>query len=143
MPSELEKDVMQEPIRAVTEPMNRFTATHIAPVEGWASLQLHELWERRELLYFFIWRDLKVRYKQTALGASWGLLQPFLTMLIFSVVFGHYAKMPSDGIPYPIFTYAGLVPWLFFSNALTRGSNALVGNSNLITKVYFPRLLVP
>jgi lipopolysaccharide transport system permease protein len=107
------------------------------------SLRLKELWEYRELLYFLTWRDIKVRYKQTVLGAAWAVIQPFFTMLVFSIFFGKLAKMPSDGIPYPIFSYAGLVPWTFFANGLTQSSNSLVGSSNLIKKVYFPRLVVP
>src|SRR6202165_5368666 len=115
----------------------------IAPSKGWVSLKLNELWEYRELLYFLIWRDIKVRYKQTALGATWAIIQPFLTMVVFSLFFGHLAKMPSDGIPYPIFSFTALVPWAFFANGLSQSSNSLVGSSNLITKVYFPRLTIP
>jgi lipopolysaccharide transport system permease protein len=115
----------------------------IAPSKGWVPLKLRELWEYRELLYFLVWRDIKVRYKQTALGATWAIIQPFLTMVVFSLFFGHLAKMPSDGIPYPIFSFAALVPWSFFANGLSQSSNSLVGSSNLITKVYFPRLIVP
>jgi lipopolysaccharide transport system permease protein len=115
----------------------------IAPSKGWVSLKLNELWEYRELLYFLIWRDIKVRYKQTALGAAWAIIQPFFTMVVFSLFFGRLAKVPSDGIPYPIFSFAALVPWTFFANGLTQSSNSLVGSANLITKVYFPRLTVP
>jgi len=118
-------------------------AFRIERSRGWVSLRLSELWRYRELVYFLTWRDVKVRYKQTILGAAWALLQPFLTMLVFSVVFGRLAQVPSDGVPYPLFTLAALVPWTFFSNALTQSSNSLVGNANLITKVYFPRLIVP
>ncbi len=110
---------------------------------GWVSLKLKELWEYRELLYFLTWRDIKVRYKQTALGALWAIIQPFLTMVVFSLFFGNLAKVPSDGVPYPIFSFAALVPWTFFSNGLTQSSNSLVGSSNLIKKVYFPRLTIP
>jgi lipopolysaccharide transport system permease protein len=117
--------------------------TCIQPRRGLRALDFASLWEYRELLYFFCWRDIKVRYKQTALGAAWALLQPFLTMLIFSVIFGRFAKMPSEGVPYPIFAYCGLLPWQLFAFALTGTSNSLVGNSHLITKVYFPRLLMP
>jgi homopolymeric O-antigen transport system permease protein len=116
---------------------------HIRPSRGWVSLKLGELWAYRELLYFLIWRDIKVRYKQTALGATWAIIQPFSTMVVFSLFFGKLAKMPSDGIPYPIFSYAALVPWTFFAAGLTQSSNSLVGSSNLITKVYFPRLVIP
>jgi lipopolysaccharide transport system permease protein len=115
----------------------------IEPSKGWVSLKLHELWEYRELLYFFIWRDVKVRYRQTALGAAWAIIQPFFTMVVFSLFFGKLARMPSDGIPYPLFSYAALVPWTFFANGLNKGSNSLVGSANLIRKVYFPRLTVP
>ncbi len=115
----------------------------IKPSRAWVSLKLGELWAYRELLYFLIWRDIKVRYKQTALGASWAIIQPFSTMVVFSLFFGKLAKMPSDGIPYPIFSYAALVPWTFFAAGLTQSSNSLVGSSNLITKVYFPRLVIP
>jgi lipopolysaccharide transport system permease protein len=115
----------------------------IKPSTGWVSLKLHELWEYRELLYFLTWRDIKVRYKQTALGAAWAIIQPLFTMLVFSLFFGRLAKIPSDGIPYPIFSYAALVPWTFFANGLNQSSNSLVGSSNLITKVYFPRLVIP
>ena len=119
------------------------TTLHIAPSKGWVSLKLRELWEYRELLYFLIWRDIKVRYKQTALGATWAIIQPFFTMVVFSLFFGHLGKMPSDGIPYPLFSFAALVPWTFFANGLGQSSNSLVGNANLITKIYFPRLIVP
>ncbi|MCC7418306.1 MAG: ABC transporter permease [Acidobacteria bacterium] len=110
---------------------------------GWVSLKLADLWEYRELVYFLTWRDVKVRYKQTVLGACWAILQPLLTMLVFSLFFGKLAKMPSDGVPYPLFAFAALVPWTFFANGLTQSSNSLVGSANLITKVYFPRLVVP
>ena len=116
---------------------------HIKPSHGWVSLNLRELWEYRELLYFLIWRDVKVRYKQTILGAAWAIIQPFFTMVVFSLFFGRLAKIPSDGVPYPIFSFAALVPWTFFANALIQSSNSLVGNRHLITKVYFPRLVVP
>ncbi len=115
----------------------------IAPSRGWVSLRLPELWEYRELLYFLIWRDIKVRYKQTLLGAAWAIIQPVFTMLVFSLFFGKLAKVPSDNIPYPIFCYTALVPWTFFANGLAQSSNSLVGSSNLITKVYFPRLTIP
>jgi len=117
----------------------------IAIVAGrkWAGLDLRDLWLHRDLFFFLIWRDVKVRYKQTALGAAWAILQPFLTMVIFTLFFGRLAKVPSDGIPYPIFAYAGLLPWTFFSNAITASSNSLVGNASLITKVYFPRMVIP
>ncbi len=115
----------------------------IEPSSGWVSLKLKELLEYRELLYFLTWRDIKVRYKQTVIGAAWAIIQPFFTMVVFSLFFGKLAKMPSDGIPYPIFSYAALVPWMFFANGLSQSSNSLVGGANLITKVYFPRLVMP
>jgi lipopolysaccharide transport system permease protein len=116
---------------------------HIRPSEGWVSLQLQELWAYRELLYFLIWRDIKVRYKQTALGAAWAIIQPLFTMIVFSVFFGRLAKVPSDGLPYPVFSFAALVPWTFFANGLAQSANSLVSSQNLIKKVYFPRLTIP
>ncbi len=115
----------------------------IEPSKGWVSLKLGELWEYRELLYFLTWRDLKVRYKQTFLGVLWAIIQPFFTMVVFSLFFGRLAKMPSDGVPYPIFTFTALVPWTLFTNGLAQASNSLVNSANLITKVYFPRLAIP
>ncbi len=115
----------------------------IQPSKGWVSLKLDELWEYRELLYFLVWRDIKVRYKQTALGAAWAIIQPVMTMVVFSLFFGKLGKMGSDGIPYPIFSFAALVPWTFFANGLMNASTSLVGSSNLIKKVYFPRLSIP
>ena len=116
---------------------------HIEPSSGWVSLRLGEVWEYRELLYFLAWRDIKVRYKQTALGAAWAIIQPLFTMVVFSLFFGKLAKMPSDGIPYPIFSFTALVPWTFFATGLSQSSNSLVSSSNLIKKVYFPRLVIP
>ncbi len=115
----------------------------IEPSRGWVSLKLGELWEYKELLYFLIWRDIKVRYKQTVMGAAWAFIQPFFTMVVFSLFFGRLAKIPSDGVPYPLFSFAALLPWTFFANGLSNASNSLVGSSNLITKVYFPRLAIP
>jgi lipopolysaccharide transport system permease protein len=117
--------------------------TRIRPLKGWMPLHLGELWEYRDLLRLLAWRDIKVRYKQTALGAAWAVLQPLLTMAVFSLFFGKLAKIPSDGLPYPVFAFAALVPWGFFSTSLAQASNSLVGNANLIQKVYFPRLVVP
>lgn len=111
--------------------------------DGWLPVDWAELVRCRELLYFLIWRDIKVRYKQTALGAAWAVIQPFFTMLIFSLFFGRLAKIPSDGVPYPVFSYAALVPWTFFANAIGQSSNSLVQSANLIKKVYFPRLAIP
>ena len=116
---------------------------NIEPSKAWVSLRLGELWEYRELVYFLIWRDIKVRYKQTVLGAAWAIIQPLFTMLIFSLFFGRLAKIPSDGIPYPLFSFAALVPWTFFANGLNQSSNSLVASANLIKKVYFPRLTIP
>jgi lipopolysaccharide transport system permease protein len=116
---------------------------NIEPSNTWVSLKLGELWQYRELLYFLIWRDIKVRYKQTALGAAWAIIQPLFSMLIFSLFFGRLAKMPSDGIPYPLFSLAALVPWTFFANGLHQSSNSLVASANLLKKVYFPRLVIP
>ena len=115
----------------------------IAPSRNWVALNLRDLWHYRDLLYILMQRDIKVRYKQTILGAAWAIIQPLLTMLIFTVFFGNLAGLSSDNIPYPLFAYAGLLPWIFFSNALTNSGNSLVGNSNLITKVYFPRMVIP
>jgi len=119
------------------------TTILIKPTKGWASLQLEDLWEYRELLYFLVWRDIKVRYKQTVLGAAWAIIQPFFTMVVFSLFFGKLAKIPSDGVPYPLFCFAALVPWTLFSNGLSQSSNSLVGSAHLITKVYFPRMVIP
>lgn len=117
--------------------------TIIEPPKGWKLVNLKELWDYRELFYFLTKRDIKVRYKQTVLGGLWAIIQPVFTMIVFTLFFGRLAKMPSDGIPYPIFVYAGLLPWTYFANALSASGNSLVGNANLITKVYFPRLIVP
>jgi lipopolysaccharide transport system permease protein len=119
------------------------TVLKIQPSRGMVPVNLRELWEYRELLYFLTWRDIKVRYKQTVLGVLWAIIQPFFTMVVFSLFFGRLAKVPSDGIPYPIFSYAALVPWTFFSNGLNQSSNSLVGSANLIKKIYFPRLVIP
>jgi lipopolysaccharide transport system permease protein len=123
--------------------VDKAPVTIIKPSMGWISLKLGELWEYRELLYFLTWRDIKVRYKQTVLGAAWAIIQPFFTMVVFSLFFGKLAKVPSDDIPYPIFSYAALVPWTFFANGLSQSSTSLVASANLIKKVYFPRLVVP
>lgn len=115
----------------------------IEPTHGWVGLQLGELWDYRELLYFFTWRDIKVRYKQTVLGAAWAIIQPFFTMVIFSVFFGSLLNVPSDEIPYPIFSYAALVPWQFFVSGLGQAANSLVGSAQMLRKIYFPRLVMP
>lgn len=117
--------------------------TVIRPRPGWQAVDLRELWQYRELLFFLIWRDIKVRYKQTVLGAAWAILQPVTSMVIFSIIFGRFAKIPSDGVAYPIFVYAGLLPWIFFEKAVSQSAVSLVTQSNLLTKIYFPRLFVP
>jgi lipopolysaccharide transport system permease protein len=117
--------------------------TSISPPSGWLDLNLRELWDYRELLYFFVWRDLKVRYKQTAIGALWAIIQPFLTMLVFSLFFGRLAHIPSNGLPHSVFYYSALLPWIYFSGALHNATNTMVENQKVITKVYFPRLLLP
>jgi homopolymeric O-antigen transport system permease protein len=123
--------------------MNTLTTVVVKPGRGFRVARLAEVWEYRELLFFLVWRDVKVRYTQTLLGASWALLQPVLAMLVFTLFFGRLAGIPSDGVPYPLFVYTALVPWQFCASAVTQGGNSLVANQNLITKVYFPRLLVP
>jgi len=130
-------------VRAISNEQPPSNVTEITPASGWAPLKLRELWTHRELLYFLTWREIKVRYKQTALGVAWAILQPLFTMLIFTIFFGRLAKMPSDGIPYSVFALTALTPWTFFANGLTTSSNSLVTNANLITKVYFPRLAIP
>ncbi len=115
----------------------------IEPTRGWRFLNLKEIWHYRELLYFLIWRDLRVRYKQTAIGVVWVVLQPLLIMFIFTVIFGYLAKVPSGGLPYPVFVYSALLPWIYFSAALTQGSGSLISNPTLISKIYFPRLIIP
>lgn len=115
----------------------------IRPRKGWIGIDWAELVRYRELLYFLVWRDVKVRYKQTVLGAAWAVIQPVFSMVIFSIIFGKFAKIPSEGLPYPIFVYAGLLPWTFFSNAVRQSGMSLVNQSHLLTKIYFPRLFVP
>jgi lipopolysaccharide transport system permease protein len=132
------EDVADQNMEALVAPIHYVKAT-----KGWASLNLLEIWEYRELLYFLIWRDIKVRYKQTILGGLWAIIQPVSTMLVFTLFFGTLANMPSDEIPYPLFSFSALVPWTYFANSLGQASNSLVGNANLITKVYFPRLVIP
>lgn len=153
MDSEIVQELMadsavEEEPGTVPAPASRAEPTsayhlRIEPSRGWVSLKLRELWEYRELLYFLTWRDVKVRYKQTVLGAAWAIIQPLMTMVVFSLFFGNLAKIPSDGIPYPIFSYAALVPWTFFANGMGQSSNSLVGAANLIKKIYFPRLVIP
>lgn len=122
---------------------NEISETIISPTRGWVSLKLGDVWDYRELLYFFTWRDIKVRYKQTVLGAAWAILQPFLIMVVFSIFFGRLAGMPSDDIPYPLFSYSGLVIWTFFANGVSLSSNSMIAEANTLKKIYFPRILIP
>ncbi len=115
----------------------------LSPSRGWNSLKLIEIWRFRELVFFLIWRDIKVRYKQTALGAAWAIIQPFFTMVVFTIFFGRLAGVPSDGVPYPIFSFTGLLPWGLFTKALSDAGRSMVANRSMITKVYFPRLVIP
>lgn len=115
----------------------------LRPTKGWTSLNLGDLWRYRELIYFLIWRDIKVRYKQTALGVAWAILQPFLTMVVFTIFFGRLANMPSDEVPYPIFSYTALLPWTLFAKGISDAGRAMVSNRSMITKIYFPRMVVP
>ena len=117
--------------------------TFITPPAGWIRADLREVWAYRELLYFFVWRDIKVRYKQTAIGAAWAVIQPFFAMVVFSLFFGRLAKVPSNGLPHPIFYYSALLPWMYFANALQQATNTMVEHGRVITKVYFPRLILP
>lgn len=126
----------------IARPVSRPT-TIIEPVNGWQAIALGELWQFRDLLYFLVWRNIKVRYKQTILGASWAILQPFTTMVVFSIFFGGMAKMPSDGIPYPVFSFTGLVPWTFFQTGVIGLAGSIVGSSGMLKKIYFPRIIVP
>ncbi len=135
-------------MNATTQPagpavLAKLPVLRITPPSRWWHLPLAELWEYRELLYFFVWRDIKIRYKQTAIGAAWAVLQPFLTMLIFSLFFGKLAHMQSEGLPYPVFSYCALLPWTYFAGALQNSTNTIVESQRLITKVYFPRLILP
>jgi lipopolysaccharide transport system permease protein len=132
-------------VPAATEPVGKTSPPllRITPPSRWWALPFGELWDYRELLYFFVWRDIKVRYKQTAIGAAWAVIQPFLTMLVFSLFFGRLAHIPSQGLPYPIFYYSALLPWMYFAGALQNATSTIVENQRLITKVYFPRLVLP
>jgi lipopolysaccharide transport system permease protein len=130
----------------VAEPLPESTAGsdwEIAPPHGWFEINLREMWAYRELLYFLVWRDLKIRYKQTAIGVAWVVIQPFMTMMIFTIVFGRLAKMPSQGLPYPVFYFAALLPWTYFASSLTSATNTVVENERMITKVYFPKMILP
>ena len=128
---------------ADSEILHKPPVLRITPPTRWWAIPLGELWAYRELLYFFVWRDIKIRYKQTAIGAAWAVLQPFLTMLVFSLFFGRLAHIPSGGVPYPIFFYSALLPWMYFAAALQNATNTIVENQRMITKVYFPKLLLP
>ncbi|HLO28389.1 MAG TPA: ABC transporter permease [Anaerolineales bacterium] len=123
--------------------MTKRPVTNIRPPKGLAALDLHELWAYRELLYFLVWRDVKVRYKQTAIGVAWVVLQPFLTMVVFSIVFGKLMHVPSGETPYPVFAFVALLPWTFFAGAISRSGNSLIYDANLVSKVYFPRVILP
>lgn len=138
-----EKSIQPEIIAVDAPKSSEMPVIVIRPSKGWVPLNLRDLWEYRELLYFLVWRDIKVRYKQTVIGAAWAILQPFLTMVVFSIFFGRLAGVPSDGIPYPVFAYTALLPWQLFAHALIESGNSLVANQQLITKVYFPRLVIP
>jgi len=124
-------------------PLTELPVTDITPPTGWLDLNFRELWQFRELVYFFVWRDIKIRYKQTAIGAAWAVIQPLATMLVFSLFFGRLARIPSGGIPYPIFYLSALLPWMYFAGALQNATNAVVAQQHVITKVYFPRLVLP
>ena len=130
-------------IAPLPAPANASATVRIEPPRGWLELRLGEVWQYRELLYFFVWRDVKIRYKQTVIGVLWVVLQPLLTMGVFTIFFGRLAKLPSEGLPYPVFYFAALVPWAYFSASLSACTNILVGNQHVITKVYFPRLILP
>lgn len=137
----MRESLIVEVAKELTEP--EMPILRIRPSRGWRHVNLEEVWQYRELLYFLSWRDIKVRYKQTVLGAAWAIIQPVMTMAVFSLFFGKLGKMPSDGIPYPLFAYAALVPWMFFANGLIQSSNSLVQNANMLKKIYFPRLIIP
>ena len=143
-PSEADRASQQDSaIFKPHQPLADETVLLIRPSRGWSTIDLKELWHFRELVYFLIWRDIKVRYKQTALGATWAIIQPFLTMVVFTIFFGKLAKIPSDNVPYPIFSYTGLLPWGLFVKALTDTGHSLVAHRAMITKIYFPRLVIP
>ncbi len=134
---------VQKDENLLPQPDEDYLTVYIKPSSGLFDLELKAVWEYRELLYFLVWREVKIRYKQTAIGAGWAIMQPLMTMLIFTVIFGKFAKIPSDGLPYPVFSYTALLPWTYFSQAISRSGISLVGNANLISKVYFPRLIIP
>lgn len=146
-PTVMQVEGEAESLRAIAPsvalPSKAAPVIRIEAAKPWPSLRLRELWGYRELIYFLVWRDVKVRYKQSVLGAGWAIIQPLFTMLLFGLFFGRLAKVPSDGIPYPVFSFCALVPWTYFSNGLTQASNSLISNASLIKKVYFPRLAIP
>ena len=134
--------VSQTPAAMIDAP-SEYPSVHITARRGWLALNLPELWAYRELLYFLVWRDIKVRYKQTVIGAAWAVLQPVMTMLVFSLFFGRLAKIPSQGLPYPVFYYCALLPWMYFSTAMQTATNIVVDQQRVITKIYFPRVVLP
>src|SRR5262245_46657950 len=145
---ETARDTMSSELRDSSESLHEhyFGHQHVSvlePVSGWRLLDIRELWAYRELFWVLTARDIKVRYKQTVLGAGWAIIQPFVTMVVFSIIFGGFAKIPSDGFPYPVFVYAGLLPWTFFASSLLRSGSSVVGSAHLISKVYFPRVIIP
>ncbi len=125
------------------QPNQELEITHIKPSRGWSALNLRDIWHYRELVYFLTWRDIKVRYKQTLLGAAWAVIRPLVTMIVFTLIFGHVAKLDSEGVPYELFTFTALLPWQLFSKALSDTSRSMVSNRSMITKIYFPRLVIP
>jgi homopolymeric O-antigen transport system permease protein len=134
---------MTESVVGELAPVGPLPTIVIEPAARWPGINVREMWANRELLMFLVWRDIKVQYAQTVLGAAWAVVQPLMTMLIFTLVFGRLAKIPSDGVPYSVFTLTALIPWMYFANAFSAASSSLVNSSNLITKVYFPRLIIP
>jgi lipopolysaccharide transport system permease protein len=140
---ELSRVPLVASVEASAAPTHSAPTVVIRPSRRWPSVDLRELWLYRGLFFFLVWRDIKVRYAQTVLGAGWAILQPLLTMFVFSIIFGKFARIPSDGVPYPVFSLAALVPWTYFSTALAGASNSLISDKNLITKIYFPRLVIP
>jgi lipopolysaccharide transport system permease protein len=141
--SQIDVHYPTQPPAAVSMQADTLPEIRVEASSGWRALRLSELWAYRELVYFLIWRDIKVRYKQTAIGAAWAIIQPFFAMVVFSIFFGRLAKMPSDGLPYPVFAFCALLPWQLFAHAMTESTNSVVASERLITKVYFPRLAIP
>ena len=137
------KPLQKNAVPSVRNGSEKKPLIRIQPTKGWTALKLNEVWDHRELIGIFVWRDIKVRYRQTVIGALWAIVQPFLTMVVFTVFFGRLAGIPSDDIPYPIFSFAALVPWTFFANSINQASNSLVNNAEMLKKIYFPRLTMP